>query len=68
MKRTFTATVWREDDWCVAQYLEVDVASQDSSRQEALANLREALELYFKPLAPVESPEIETVEVEIGAA
>jgi predicted RNase H-like HicB family nuclease len=68
MKRTFSASVWREDDWYVAQCVEVDVASQDSSRQEALANLRETLDLYCKPLAPVESPEIETVEVGIGAA
>ncbi|MGH7433571.1 MAG: type II toxin-antitoxin system HicB family antitoxin, partial [Candidatus Methylomirabilales bacterium] len=28
MKRTFTASVWREGDWFVAQCLEVDVASQ----------------------------------------
>jgi len=49
MKRTFTATVWQEGDWFVAQCLEVDVASQGRTEVEALDNLREALELYFEP-------------------
>lgn len=55
MKRTFTASVWQEDEWYVAQALEVDVASQGKSADEALANLQEAIELYF------ESPEVEVV-------
>lgn len=44
VKRQFTATVWREGDWYVSQCLEVDVASQGATEEEALANLREALE------------------------
>lgn len=55
MKRTFTASVWQEGEWYVAQALEVDVASQGKSADEALANLQEAIELYF------ESPEVEVV-------
>ena len=39
MKRTFTATVWQESDWYVAQAIEVDVASQGTSEEEALSNL-----------------------------
>ena len=49
MKMRFTVTVWEEDDWFVAQCLEVDVASQGSTEEEALASLREALELHFEP-------------------
>jgi len=49
MKRRFTAMVWHEDDWFVAQCLEIDVASQGESEEAAIANLREALELYFEP-------------------
>ncbi|HYP52673.1 MAG TPA: type II toxin-antitoxin system HicB family antitoxin [Pyrinomonadaceae bacterium] len=49
MQRTFTASVWREGDWFVAQCLEVDVASQGETEDDALANLREALELHFEP-------------------
>ena len=55
MQRTFTASVWQEGEWYVAQALEVDVASQGKSADEALANLREAIELYF------EQPDVEVV-------
>jgi predicted RNase H-like HicB family nuclease len=50
--QTFTASVWQEDSWFIAQCLEVDIASQGKSEQEALANLAEALELYFEPPQP----------------
>ncbi|MBI2819086.1 MAG: type II toxin-antitoxin system HicB family antitoxin [Acidobacteria bacterium] len=49
MKRSFAATVWHEGDWFVSQCLDVDVASQVEPEEEALANLKEALELYFEP-------------------
>ncbi len=49
MTQKFTASVWREGDWFVAQCLKVDVASQGKTEEEALANLREALELNFEP-------------------
>ncbi|HBW21561.1 MAG: type II toxin-antitoxin system HicB family antitoxin [Streptosporangiaceae bacterium] len=45
--RVLTAAVHREEDWYVAQCLEVDVASQGQSIDEALANLAEAVELYL---------------------
>ena len=48
MKRPFSASVWREGDWYVSQCLEVDVASQGETEEEALDNLREAMELYFE--------------------
>ena len=54
MEKTFTAGLTREGNWFVAQCREVDVASQGQTEAEALANLREALELWFedKPMAP----------------
>lgn len=42
------ALVWREGDWYVAKAVEVEVASQGKTAKEALANLQEALELYFE--------------------
>ena len=42
-----TAAVAHEAPWYVARCVEVEVTSQGSSAEEALANLREALELYF---------------------
>jgi len=50
MKRKFNVTVWQEDDWFIAQCLDVDIASQSKTEQEALANLQEAIELYFEEL------------------
>lgn len=47
VSRTLTAAVHREEDWYVAQCLEVDVASQGRSIEEALANLIEAVGLYL---------------------
>ncbi|HEY2059562.1 type II toxin-antitoxin system HicB family antitoxin [Amycolatopsis sp. NBC_01480] len=48
MSNVFTAAVHQEEDWYVAQCLEVDVASQGASVNEALANLAEAVELYLE--------------------
>ena len=51
MKRVCTASVSNVGNWYVAQALDVDVASQGETVDSALANLREALELYFEPPA-----------------
>jgi len=53
-QRLLTAAVHQEEDWYVAQCLEVDVASQGQTISEALSNLREAVELYLD-----EAPEVE---------
>lgn len=68
MKQRFTASITQEGEWYVAQCLEVDVASQGATEDEALANLREALELYFE--APTSSlrPDVREIEVETGVA
>jgi len=40
--------VWKEGDYFVAQCLNVNVSSFGDTKEEALANLNEALELYFE--------------------
>jgi predicted RNase H-like HicB family nuclease len=40
--------IYREDEFIVAQCLNVDVSSFGSTRDEAIANLKEAVELYFE--------------------
>lgn len=55
--RRFQATTWREGDLTVAQCLDVDIASQGGTAEEALANLREALELFFKTASATEIEE-----------
>ena len=62
----FTAAVTHEASWYGARCLEVEVASQGESVEEALENLKEALELYFEdmPLPEgVEPPIIAAVEL-----
>ena len=44
----FTAALTKDGDWYVAQCLEVNVVSQGETVELALANLKEALELYFE--------------------
>lgn len=53
----------------VARAVEVEVASQGETIEEALANLREALELYFEDApSPVESaPMVTSVDVRLSA-
>jgi len=43
-----TAAIVHEGSWYVARCLEVEVASQGHTVEEALASLKEALELYFE--------------------
>jgi len=67
MTRRFTAHPWREGDLWVAQCLEVDVASQGETEEEALAKLKDALELFLEPPTP-SCPDVRAVEVALGPA
>jgi predicted RNase H-like HicB family nuclease len=63
-----TAAVTPEEGLYVAQCLEVDVASQGETVEDALANLREALELYFEdaPAKVASNPIIAPIELTLG--
>lgn len=41
------ALIWKEGTWFVARCVEVELASQGKTRNEALKNIEEALSLYF---------------------
>lgn len=64
-----TAAVTQEGNWYVARCLEVEVTSQGRTIDEALRNLKEALELYFEdtPGTAVSSPLIAPVDVDLPA-
>ena len=68
MKRTLTASIWKESNWFVAQCLEIDIASQGATEEEALANLQEALELHFEPPNATTMPQIRSIEIEVCAS
>lgn len=62
----FTAAISPEGAWYVARCLEVEVTSQGESFDHALANLREALELYFEDQPfpeSIEAPIIAPVDI-----
>ena len=54
MNKQLTAIIEREGDGYVALCPEVDVASQGASVNEASANLREAVELFFETASAAE--------------
>jgi predicted RNase H-like HicB family nuclease len=63
-----TAAVRQEGDGYVAQCLEVDVASQGQTVEEALKNLKEALELYFEDVptsSALPTPIIAPVDIKL---
>ena len=53
------SAVWKEGRHYVSQCLNVDVASFGATKKKALANLKEALDLYFED---VKTPRITRVE------
>lgn len=63
-----TAAVTKEGPWYVARCLEVEVTSQGETMDEALNNLREALELYYEDEMEFElpnSPIIAPLDIEV---
>jgi predicted RNase H-like HicB family nuclease len=68
MKQRFSASIWQEGEWFIAQCVQVDVASQGATEDEALENLRDALELHFSPPVATIVPHVRDIEVDIKAA
>jgi len=66
MKKDVSLVVWQEGTWFIAQCLDVDVASQGHSEDEAIANLRDALELYFTPPVATILPQVKKLEFEVA--
>jgi predicted RNase H-like HicB family nuclease len=68
MKQRFSASIWQEGEWFIAQCVQVDVASQGATEDEALENLKDALELHFTPPVATIVPHVRDIEVDIRAA
>jgi predicted RNase H-like HicB family nuclease len=63
--------VWKEGKYYVVQCLNVDVSSFGKTKEEALDNLDEALELYFEDekkfqISRVERPELVNLSLNHG--
>jgi predicted RNase H-like HicB family nuclease len=59
----------KEENWFVATSIETGVASQGKTLEESIANLKEALELYYEDnnvaVKVGETPIITSVEVNV---
>ena len=62
-KQMLHTIVWKEDKLFVAKFLELELASQGKTKNEALKNLKEALDLYLEDenVNSLELPSIEEV-------
>ena len=61
---TFTAVVYKERKWYIAECPEVGTVSQGRTLEQAIGNLKEATELYLEefPLPKVGRPLVTTFE------
>jgi predicted RNase H-like HicB family nuclease len=69
VSKTFTAILHFEDDLYVAECPEIGTISQGKTIEEAIANLKEATELYLEefPTEETSRPILTTFEVAIHA-
>ncbi|MYB95721.1 type II toxin-antitoxin system HicB family antitoxin [Candidatus Poribacteria bacterium] len=65
--QTFTASISQEGELFIAQCLEIDVASQGKSEDDAINNLKEALELYLEPPRATVMPKLRKFEISINS-
>ncbi|MHC4183885.1 MAG: type II toxin-antitoxin system HicB family antitoxin [Planctomycetota bacterium] len=67
--KTFTAVIHKEEDLYVADCPEVGTVSQGHTIEEAIANLKEATELYLEefPLQEGTKPLMTTFEAIVNA-
>jgi predicted RNase H-like HicB family nuclease len=68
---TFSAILWKEGKLQIAWSPELDIASQGKNVEEAIGNLREAIELYLEDedakIPTSKSPILTTLSVETHA-
>ncbi|MFQ3675460.1 MAG: type II toxin-antitoxin system HicB family antitoxin [Endomicrobiia bacterium] len=71
MNYKFSAIIEKEGEWYTALCSEIDVASQGKTVEEAISNLKEAVELFLESASEEEisermsgvSPLITTIEI-----
>ncbi len=67
MKMDMSIVIWQEEKWFIAQCLDVDVASQGHTEDEAIGNLYDALKLHFTPPIATVLPNVRKIELEVAA-
>lgn len=67
MSIRYNVVIQKEENWFVAKCLDNNIASQGKTIEEAIKNLKEAIELYYEneePIVPKETY-VTTLEVVI---
>ncbi len=59
--KTMSFIVWKENSEFVSQCLNVDVSSHGNTFDDAVKNLKEAVELYFEGEKNCIMPEVESI-------
>lgn len=66
MSVKYNVIIQKEEKWYVAKCIDNNVASQGKTIEEALNNLKEALELYIQDEEPVKPKEIFVTTLEVA--
>ena len=66
MSIKYNVIIQKEEKWYVAKCLDNNIASQGKTIEEAMANLKEALELYMQDEEPVKPKEIFVTTLEVA--
>lgn len=65
MNIKYNVVIQKEEEWYIAKCLDNSVASQGRTIEEAIQNLKEALELYYESEEPIWPKEILVTTVEV---
>lgn len=66
MSIKYNVIIQKEDNWYVAKCIDNNVASQGKTIEEAIGNLKEALELYIQSEKPKQPKEIFITTLEVA--
>lgn len=66
MSIKYNVIIQKEENWYVAKCLDNNIASQGKTIEEAMQNLKEALELYIQDEEPVKPKEIFITTLEVA--
>lgn len=66
MSVKYNVIIQKEENWYVAKCLDNNIASQGKTIEEAMKNLKEALELYMQNEEPVKPKEIYITTLEVA--
>ena len=66
MSIKYNVIVQKDEDWYVAKCIDNNIASQGKTIEEAMQNLKEALELYMQNEKPDKPKEIFVTTLEVA--